>query len=75
MNIQELFSQNPWLITVIQVWSIPWKGLALWVAAKKNDKWWFIALLVLQTLGILDIIYIFFIAKYKLKLPKLRKSK
>lgn len=60
----EIFlQQNMWVILLLAIWVIPWKGYALWLAAKNNSKWWFIALLVLNTLAILDIIYIFFIAK------------
>lgn len=47
------------------IWVLPWKGWALWLAAKRGEKWWFIAILVLNTLAILDIIYIFAIAKKK----------
>ena len=47
------------------VWSVFWKGIALWHAAKRGEGWWFIALLVLNTLGLLEIFYIFFIAKVK----------
>jgi methionyl-tRNA synthetase len=39
-------------------WSIVWKGLALWRAAKNGHKGWFIALLVINTLGILEIVYL-----------------
>lgn len=34
------------------------KGYALWHAARSEQKWWFIALLVVNTLGILEIIYL-----------------
>ncbi len=64
--MQELL-QNPFVLILIQLWTLPWKGLALWISAKKSDKKWFIALLLIQTLGILDIIYIVLIAKYDLK--------
>lgn len=47
------------------VWSVLWKGLALWRAAKRGDKWWFIAFLVINTLGILEIIYLFAITGAK----------
>lgn len=67
--MQEFLSQNQWAIILLQLWTIPWKGLALWVAANRKDKRWFIILLLLQTLGLLDIVYIFFIAKYKIKFP------
>ena len=52
-----------WLIILITLWSIPWKGLALWKAAQLSHKRWFIILLVVNTIGILDIIYLRFVAK------------
>lgn len=48
------------------VWVLPWKGVALWKAAKRGHKKWFIALLILfNTFAILDIIYFFFFSKKK----------
>ena len=47
-------------------WSLFWKGLALWRAAKRGDMWWFIAFLVVHTLGILEIIYIFGVTRARL---------
>jgi|TARA_Y100000310_G_scaffold342803_1_gene447524 hypothetical protein len=51
------------LVVLISIWTLVWKGWALWLAARRAEKWWFIALLVLNTLAILEIVYIFFIAK------------
>ena len=42
----------------LTVWSLFWKGLALWRAAKLDHKKWFIAILLLNTVGILDILYL-----------------
>lgn len=47
------------------LWTTPWKGVALWRAAKNGHKKWFIALLVLNTLAILEITYIFYFSKPK----------
>jgi len=58
-------SANPWIIWLILLWTLPWKGVALWKAARNEHKWWFIALLVLSTMAILEIIYIFFFSKKK----------
>ncbi len=58
-------STNQWLIWLILLWTLSWKGVALWKAARNEHKWWFIALLVLNTLAILEIIYIFFFSKKK----------
>jgi hypothetical protein len=46
------------------VWSLIWKGLALWHAAQRKDAWWFVAFLVINTAGILEIIYLFVVCKY-----------
>lgn len=55
----EAFYQNSWLIWIVLIWSIFWKGMALWKAAQRRDKLWFIAILILNTLGILDIFYFY----------------
>ncbi len=36
------------------------RGMSLWKSAKAGQKGWFIALLVLNTLGILPIVYLLF---------------
>jgi hypothetical protein len=54
-----------WIVLVIAAWSIPWKGVALWKAAKRGDKWWFIIILVANTLAILEIVYLRWFAKDK----------
>ena len=53
------------LLAMLVVWSIYWKGRALWRAAHQNSKPWFIALLVINTLGILEILYIYIFSKRK----------
>ena len=52
----------PFIIIAI-VWTLYWKYQALWYAAKHDHKWWFIALLVINTLGILEILYLYVFAK------------
>jgi methionyl-tRNA synthetase len=39
---------------------IPWKGVALWKSARNGHKAWFVALLLINTLAILDVVYIVF---------------
>ncbi|OGB74042.1 hypothetical protein A2V68_01545 [candidate division Kazan bacterium RBG_13_50_9] len=50
---------NSWVLWLILLWTIPWKGVALWKSARANQAWWFIALLVVNTLGLLEILYIY----------------
>jgi hypothetical protein len=53
----------PWATVLIVLWTLPWKGWALWKAAKRGDRNWFIVILILNTLAILDIIYIFYVSR------------
>jgi len=54
------------LFIVLAIWSLIWKGLALWKAARNGSKPWYIVLLVVNTVGILEIAYIFFFSKKKI---------
>ena len=59
-----LFIQsNIWLQGLLVLWTLVWKGIALWHAAQLKHKKWFIALLVLNFVGLLSIFYIFFVVK------------
>ncbi len=48
---------------ILVVWSLTWKGMALWKSARHGHKVWFIVMLLINTLGILEIIYIFAVAR------------
>ena len=50
-------------LAISVLWTIPLKGIALWKSAQLSHKKWFIVLLVVNTFGILEIIYIYFVAK------------
>lgn len=52
-------------LPLFALWSVFWKGLALWHSAQRGERWWFIALLFINTIGILEIIYLFVIVKLK----------
>lgn len=62
---EEFLLGNQLIIWLILLWTLPWKGVALWKAAKNNSKWWFIAILIINTLAILEILYIFIFSKKK----------
>ncbi len=58
--VATLASNPSFLATFIiaMLWSMAWKGVALYRAASRRDLRWFIALFVLNTLGILEAFYI-----------------
>jgi len=53
------------LFILFSIWALVWKGIALWKAARNGSKIWYVALLVVNTVGILEILYIFFFSKKK----------
>ncbi|MDP2705215.1 MAG: DUF5652 family protein [Patescibacteria group bacterium] len=55
--------QNAGLISFVLILITILKGLALWKAAQLNQKWWFIAILFINSLGILEIVYLLLISK------------
>jgi methionyl-tRNA synthetase len=67
-TLSSLIGLSPAVIALVIIWFITWKGLALWRAAQLGQKKWFIALLIVNTLGLLEIIYIFILTrKYKVE--------
>ena len=45
-------------LALISIWTLIWKGFALWHSAKNQQKGWFIAIMILNTMGLLPIIYL-----------------
>lgn len=70
------FLNNPTAITILwivaMIWSFFWKGIALWKSAIQKQKIWFIALLFVNSLGLLEIIYLFSFSKKKMTISELK---
>lgn len=47
-------------LVILVVWEFLWKGLAMWKAARRGDKGWFVAILVINSAAILPIFYLLF---------------
>ncbi len=47
------------LLYLFLAWSMTWKLLALWKAARKGSIPWFVILAIFNTVGVLPILYIF----------------
>lgn len=57
--MEKIIQNLGWIVILAAVWTIPWKGFALWKSARRGDKIWFVILLLINTLAILEILYIF----------------
>lgn len=51
------------VILVLLPWSLVWQAIAMWHSARHGEKVWFVVFLLLHTAGILEIIYLFAVAK------------
>jgi hypothetical protein len=47
------------------LWEGFWKGLALWHSGRRGRSLWFVILIIVNTVGILPIIYLFAVARLK----------
>ncbi len=56
----------------LYVWQFIWKGLSLWRAAINKQRNWFIVLLVVNTAGILEIVYLFKFCKKPLTIKEIK---
>lgn len=63
INLTEVSPQLLILIYLSVLWTLSWKGVALWKAARNKQKVWFIVLFLVNTLAILEILYIFIFSK------------
>lgn len=58
MAVIQHLMQNHVILSVVVIWSVIWKGLALWRAARLKQVGWYVALLIINTVGIFEIIYL-----------------
>lgn len=56
-----LYQEPRWFLFVLLlfgIWNLIWKGIGLWHAAKHNQKGWFLAMLFVNLVGLLPIVYL-----------------
>jgi RsiW-degrading membrane proteinase PrsW (M82 family) len=80
-QIESFLQSHPGLIYVlifILIWKLTWYGLAIYKSAQKNQKAWFVILFIcafiLNDLGVLAILYVFFNREKTEKTPSKKKK-
>lgn len=61
----ELNSSFLAVVLLLALITLPLKALGLWRSARNNQKWWFAGMLILNTVGILELTYLFYFSKPK----------
>lgn len=57
----EYLLKSPWflpVLTLFLLWEAAWKIIAMWKAGRNNHLVWFICIALINTIGILPIVYI-----------------
>ncbi|HEX7542776.1 MAG TPA: DUF5652 family protein [Patescibacteria group bacterium] len=68
LSLEYFLGANSYIFVFLGIWELVWKGIALWKASQNKQRNWFIAILIINTIGILPIIYLkFFQRKLKVK--------
>ncbi|MEI7891376.1 MAG: DUF5652 family protein [bacterium] len=55
------------IVTIVVLLTIPFKAAALWRAARRGHIGWFLTLIIINSLAILDILYIFVFSNFGTK--------
>lgn len=53
------------ILPILVIWDFVWRGISLWRSAVNGQRYWFVALLLVNSLGILPIVYLKFFQKTK----------
>lgn len=65
-SLEQLSNLSPielLILGVLVFWAMVWKGFALWISAREGSKYWFVLILIVNLLGVFEMIYIFFISQ------------
>lgn len=65
--MEQFLLDNLWIMPLVVLWCLPWSAVALWKAARNSHKAWFVVLFLLNSLAILEIVYIFWFSRKKTK--------
>jgi len=65
-NIAGFYSwveSNPLLFSLFMLWLLIWKGLSLWKSARKGSVLWFVVLMTVNTISLLEVLYVLVLHK------------
>lgn len=48
------------VLLIVAIWDIVWKLLAMWRASKRNEPVWFVLIMIINSMGIVPILYLIF---------------
>ena len=61
-----------WVYPIL-VWTVIWKAVAAWKAARNNHLVWFVVFFVVNTFGVLPIVYLFIFQRIDFSKRKIKR--
>ncbi|RJQ22449.1 hypothetical protein C4580_00135 [Candidatus Woesearchaeota archaeon] len=61
--MEDLLAQYGFILIPLIIWELIWKGIALWKCGRNNQLVWFVVILLINSLGIVPIVYLLFFQK------------
>ncbi len=58
METYQITTAQATMLGLLLIWDLVWRGFALWRAGGNRQKGWFIVILIVNSVGILPIIYL-----------------
>jgi len=74
-TLAQQLNVSPEILVILIIWTLLWKGLSLWKSASLQQPIWFVILLIINTLGILEIIYLIMYSQHSIKEKTIQKRK
>jgi methionyl-tRNA synthetase len=65
--MEKLLLEHLWIVIAVLLLTLPLKAAALWRAARRGHIGWFLTIIILNTLGIFELLYIFIFSKWGLE--------
>lgn len=58
-------SDHQFVFILFLLWTVFWGGIALWHSVKRGHMGWFFVFIIFHTIGVLEIIYLFWVLRLK----------
>lgn len=65
--MEKMLLEHLWVVAVVLLLTLPIKAAALWRAARRGQIGWFLTLIILNSLAILDLFYLFVFSDWGLE--------
>lgn len=65
--MEKILLEYLWVVIILLLLTLPLKAAALWRAARRGHINWFLVLIILNTMGILEMLYLFVFSHWGLE--------